>query len=232
MIVLAAVAVILVLMFMAKVPGLIEYFKISVKSPGPHNLKHQRPAVELIFYMLVVAPVAVTILFITMAFGRKRGLAAWFFVVLAFCLTVFLPLSHNLKLLSNRETASRSRYRFLPYIAFKTDVSADDISKVVVSRDIHARSWMLGRTKDNANWHMFNIFFNGKLGEDQVVDGGVEDIIKGDYDYAFVTDRDMMEIGQKYKVDIRAKGYEIKQSDKARFRTMAGPIEVILLKKR
>ncbi|MHC4638019.1 MAG: ArnT family glycosyltransferase [Planctomycetota bacterium] len=236
MIVLAVVAVILVLMLMPKVPGLIEYFKISVKSPGPHNLKHQRPAVELIFYMLVIMPIAVTILFIAMAFGRKRGLATWFFVVFAFCLTVFLPLSQNLKLLSNRNdrrnTAVRSRYRFLPYIAYKTDVNVDDISKVVVSRDIHARSWMLGRTKDNANWHMFNIFFNGKLGEDQVVEGGVEDILKGDYDYAFVTGRDMMEIVQKHKVDIRAKGYEIKQSDKASFRTMFGPIQVILLKKR
>lgn len=90
---------------------------------------------------------------------------------------------------------------------------------------------MLGRNA-KAHCHMFNIFYNQNFDYEQFVDGGVEDILKGDYTYAFLTGLDWKGISEKHNVEHLLKDYELKTDERAVYRTRSGPMQLILLKRR
>jgi hypothetical protein len=134
-------------------------------------------------------------------------------------------------LLRDRVVAKRSELRFEPYRVFSDELTFDKNVKILVSKDIHKRSWMLGRTDRSQCW-LFNVFFNQKFDYDQFVDGSWEDILKGDYTYGFLTGRDWKGISQKYDIGHLSKNYKLKTDRKAVYRTRSDTMQLVLLKKR
>lgn len=123
--------------------------------------------------------------------------------------------------MKQRVVAKKSEWRFEPYRVFADELRFGEDVKILVSKDIHERSWMLGRP-GGANCCMFNVFFNQKFTYEQFIDGEVEDILKGDYTYAFLTWRDWKEISEKHDVEHLLKDYIQKSDNKT---------QIILLKK-
>lgn len=173
------------------------------------------------FYDCVILPLATTGLVIYAIAFRKRGPAALFF--LSFCLffIVYFPLSNNLTSLKQRAVAKRSEYRYMPYRVFADELRFDKDVKILVSKDVHKRTWMLGRAK-SSHYDMFNIFFNQEFDYNQFIDGSWEDILKGDYTYAFLTWQDWDGIRKKHNIEHLIKNYTVKGNKK---------VKLILLKK-
>lgn len=228
---LVLVSFIIGLMFLPKIPELVEYYKLDGPVMGFHNLKYNKLDSEQVFYILVIIPLAVTVLLIVGTMSKKRGLAALFFSSLCLFVLVFPALGHNITLLKQRTVAQRSEWRFEPYRVFEDELQFKKGARILISKDIHSSSWMLGR-KAKAHCHMFNIFYNQRYNYDQFVDGGVEDILKGDYAYAFLTGRDWKGISEKHNIEHLLKDYELKTDERAVYRTRSGPMQLILLKRR
>ncbi len=228
---LVLVSFIIGLMFLPKIPGLVEYYKLDGPVMGFHNLKYNRLDGEQVFYMLVIMPLAVTVLLIVGTMSKKRGLAALFFSSLCLFVLVFPALGHNITLLKQRAVAQRSEWRFEPYRVFADELHFGKDVRILVSKDIHQRSWMLGRDVRGHRW-MFNVFFNRQADEEQFIDGTWEDILKGDYTYSFLTGRDWKGISEKHNVEHLLKDYELKTDERAVYHTRSGPMQLILLKRR
>ena len=153
---------------------------------------------------------------------------------------ILCPLSFNImklnpgkdvRYMSNED---KSRLRFEPFRIFEQDLKFSKGDIVLISKDIHQRSWMLGRSRDNAQCNMLNIYFNEHFDYDQVVDGEVTDILKADYDYAIVTGfvlKQAQATNQQGFMDIVRK-YEIVKKPEAFIQTRSGPMQLLLLKKK
>jgi len=218
-------------MFLPKIPGLVEYYKLDGPVMGFHNLKYNKLDSEQVFYILVIIPLAVTVLLIVGTMSKKRGLTALFFSSVCLFVLVFPALGHNISLLKQRTVAQKSEWRFEPYRVFEEELQFEKGARILVSKEMHTRSWMLGRNA-KAHCHMFNIFYNQNFDYDQFVDGTWEDILKGDYTYAFLTGRDWKDISEKHNVAHLLRDYELKTDERAVYRTRSGPMQLILLKRR
>ena len=183
------------------------------------------------FYVCIILPLSTTVLLIFAIIMRRRGLMALFLALSCLFLVVYQPLVNNLTLLRDRVVAKRSELRFEPYRVFGDELTFNKNVKILVSKDIHKRSWMLGREVRSQCW-LFNVFFNQKFDYDQFVDGSWEDILKGDYTYSFLTGRDWKGISRKYDVEHLLKNYKLKTDKKAVYRTRSGTMQLVLLKKR
>lgn len=232
----------IIFVFVPKIPSMVEYYKLNTWTGGFPNLRYNRLSTSQLFYALAIIPVAVTGLLIVETMSKKRGLIALFFSFLFLFSLTFPPLVENISKLNQRLVAKKSEWRFLPYIIFADQIRFDKNTKILVSKDIHRSSWMLGRDLQS-HCFMFNIYFNQNVDcwqppeggrfnwtSDQFIDGTWEDILKGNYDYAFLTVRDWKGIGEKYNVDHLLKSYELKMETVHRTRT--GVFQLILLKKR
>ncbi|MHC4158296.1 MAG: hypothetical protein ACYSSO_04370 [Planctomycetota bacterium] len=152
------------------------------------------------FYVCTILPLATTGLLICASLLKKRGLAAQFILWLCLFFVIYFPVRNNLTTLKKGTKARKSAWRFMPYHIFAGELRFDKDVTILVSKDVHARSWMLGREVQSHCW-MFNIFFNQKFEVDQFIDGSWEDIIKGDYTYAILTYADLKGINEKYGVE-------------------------------
>jgi hypothetical protein len=187
-------ALIIVALVMHKTPELVE--KTGWKSVAR-------------FYVCTILPLATTGLLICAGLLKKRGLAAQFILWLCLFFVIYFPIRHNLTSLKEGFMAQKSAWRFMPYHVFADELRFDKDVIILVSKDVHARSWMLGRGAKSHCW-MFNIFFNQKFDLDQFIDGGWEDIIKGNYTYAILTSQDWKDISEKYDVEHLIQNYTAK----------------------
>ena len=174
------------------------------------------------FYAAVIMPLSTTVLLIVGAISKKRGLFAIFVSSLCLFFLVYSPLKNNLTSLKQRVIAKKSDWRYEPYRIFADELRFERDVIILVSKDVHARSWMLGRRQDAHCW-MFNVFFNQKFDYDSFIDGNREDILKANYTYAFLTWRDWKDLTEKHDVEHLTKNYAV-NSNKA--------LQLILLKKR
>lgn len=174
------------------------------------------------FYAAVIMPLSTTVLLIVGAISKKRGLFALFISSLCLFFLIYSPLKSNLTSLKQRTVAKKSEWRYEPYRVFADELRLAKDVKILVSKDVHKRSWMLGRRRDAHCW-MFNVFFNQKFDYDSFIDGSREDILKGNYTYAFLTWRDWKDLTEKHDVEHLTKNYAV-NSNKA--------LQLILLKKR
>jgi len=210
-------AFLIVCIFMHYMPQIVEYYKLR----GP-IVDYYRLTGRQAFYWVAIMPSSITVLLIVAAMSRKRGLMALFFSSLCLFFLIYHPLEENLTLLKQRVVAKRSEWRYEPFRAFADELRFGKDVKVLISKDIHERSWMLGRRQRSHCW-MFNIFFNQKFDYEQFIDGTRDDILEGNYTYAFLTRRDWNDIRQKHNVDHLLQDYELKADRR---------IQIILLKKR
>ncbi len=205
--ILVLAAFIVVSAFMFYVDELVKFFQLR----GPD-----------IFYTAAILPISVTILVMVGALSKKRGLVALFVSFVCFFFIVYHPLKVNLASLEKRVVAERSERRYESYRVFADELRFDKDVKILVSKDIFKRSRMLGREVRAHCW-MFNVFFNQKFDYEQFIDGTWDDVLKGDYTYAFLTWRDWKGIRQKHNVEHLIENYAVK-ADKE--------IQIILLKRR
>ncbi len=182
------------------------------------------------FYANAIMPLSTTVLLIVGAMSRKRGGVALFLSSLCLFLIVYFPFSSNLTLLKQRVVAKKSEWRYEPYRAFANELRFDKDVKILVSKDVHKRSWMLGRDVRSHCW-MFNVFFNQKFDYDNFIDGSWEDVLKGDYTYAFLTARDWKGISEKYNIEHLLRDYELKVNKRAVYPTRSGQMQLMLLKR-
>lgn len=191
---LIVVAFIIVCVFMPKTADIAQ--STRVKTSGQ-------------FYTNVIMPLSTTVLLIVASISRKRGLGALFLSSLCLLFILYSPLESNLTSLKQRTVAQKSEWRFEPYRVFADQLSFDKDVKILVSKDVHKRSWMLGRDVRSHCW-MFNVFFNQESDYEQFIDGTWEDILKGDYTYAILTWRDWKGIGEKHSIENLKKDYTAK----------------------
>jgi len=175
-----------------------------------------------IFYTVAILPISATILVIVGGLSKKRGLIALFVSFVCLFFIIYHPLKTNLSFLKKKVAAQKSEWRYEPYRIFADELRFDKDVKILVSKDIHKRSGMLGREVRAHCW-TFNVFFNQKFSYDQFIDGGWEDILKGNYTYAFLTWRDWEGIRKEHNVEHLLKDY-ISKADKT--------TQILLLKRR
>ena len=192
--VLVVLALAIVLFLMHKIPDLI-------KNAGWSSLER--------FYDTVISPLAVTGLLLYAVVLRKRGKVALFVLSLCLFFIIYFPLRGTFTSLKERIAAQRSEWRYEPYRVFANELSFDKDIKIVVSKNIYASSNMLGRGFESHCW-MFNVFFNEKFDVNQFIDGTWDDILKGDYTYAFLTWSDWMGISKKFDIEHLKKNYTLK----------------------
>ncbi len=205
--VLVVLAFAVVLFLMHKIPGMI-------KSAGWGSLER--------FYDTVISPLAVTGLLLYAVVLRKRGRAALFVLSLCLFFIIYFPLRSTITSLKERIVARQSEWRYEPYRVFADELSVDKNVKIVISKNIYAKSGRLGRGFESHCW-MFNVFFNQKLDSRSFVDGTWDDILKGDYTYAFLAWADWKGISEKYNVEQLVKNYAVRADEAT---------QVVLLKRR
>jgi hypothetical protein len=176
------------------------------------------------FYIAVIMPLSTMGFLMLGAIARKRGLITTFLIWLCLFFLVYFPIRSNVSSLERRDTARRSELRYEPYRVFADELRFDKDVRVLVSKDIHARSQslMMGRQAKSHCW-LFNVFFNQKFDEDQFAEGGAEDVLKGDYTFAFLTADDWKGISAKHNVEQLLKGYTLRTDSRT---------QLVLLKKR
>jgi len=168
-------------------------------------------------------PFAATVLVVVWVLSRKRELMALFVSYLCLLFLIIPPLKSNLKSLKLMQVARKSQYRYIPYRVFGSELTFGKNKKMLISKDIHKRSWMLAWDEPRFQCYMFNIFFNQKYDFDQFIDGSRENILKSEYDYALLTWREWKEISEQHNVEHLLRNYILK-ADKT--------TQLILLKRR
>jgi len=216
---LIVLAFFVVYVLMSFIPRVSEYYKFMRYDVLSVRFKTS----ENVFYAVGIVPLTVTILLATSVLVKKRGLTVLFISFMCLFLLVWHPFRSNFD--GMKATADKSRWRFLPYEVFKGEIKFEKDIKVLVSEDIHNRSWMLGSHVSRQCW-MFNIFFNQRYAEDNFIHGTQEDILKGGYTYGFITAWEWEDIGKKHNVDHLKKDYNM------RLENIRGRIPIILLKRR
>jgi len=211
-------AFLVVYVLMSFMPGVSAYYKFMRWDV----LRVRFKTSENIFYALGIVPLVVTILLVAGTFFRKRGLTVLFISFTCLFLLVWQPLRFDFSENGMEATAQKSEWRFLPYKVFKDQFQFDKDIKVLISEDVHNRSWMLGNRDYRQCW-MFNIFFNQKYTDEHFIQGTWEDILKGDYTYGIMTWREWEGIRKKHNVEHLLRDY-VTKSD--------GQTRLILLKRR
>ena len=223
---LIAVAFIIVYIFTHQIPRIVEFYGLT-----GDVLTCYRATGSNLFYMAGLMPFSITILFMVSTISKKRGLLALFLSSLCLFLLTYPPLEDNLNVLKQKVLVKRGQWRYEPYRVFAEHLRFDTDTKILISKEIYKRSRMLGRSRPGHQW-MFNVVFNQNFDEEQFIDGRWEDIVKGDYTYAFLTLRDWEGVSTKYDIQHLLKVYEVKTDKKAVYRIRSGPMQLILLKKR
>ena len=211
-------AFLVVYVLMSFMPGVSAYYKFMRWDV----LRVRFKTSENIFYALGIVPLVVTILLVAGTFFRKRGLTVLFISFTCLFLLLWQPLRFDFSKNGMEATAQKSEWRFLPYKVFKDQFQFDKDIKVLISEDVHNRSWMLGNRDYRQCW-MFNIFFNQKYTDEHFIQGTWEDILKGDYTYGIMTWREWEGIRKKHNVEHLLRDY-VTKSD--------GQTRLILLKRR
>jgi len=206
LIVLAFFVVYVLMSFMPRVSEYYKFMRYDI-------LRVRFKTDENVFYAVGIVPLVVTILLVTSVFIKKRGLTVLFILFMCLFLLVWHPFRSNFD--GMKATADKSRWRFLPYEVFKGEIKFEKDIKVLVSEDIHNRSWMLGTNVDRQCW-MFNIFFNQKYNDEHFIHGTWEDILKGNYTYGILTWRDWEGIRKEHNVDHLLKDYILKADNATR----------------
>jgi hypothetical protein len=211
------IAFILVYILMRFVPSLIEFYK------NPRELAH--------FYAVAIMPLAVLIILILVKLTNKQNL--WYLFVSFFCLfmILYLPLQTNINDAKSKALKYKSEWRFEPLSLFGKYLELDKNKKILVSQNVHKKTWMLGRNQQSQTW-IFNVGLNQKLSYDQFIDGSEADILKGDYDYAIlIADEQTAQMSKKPEFQKLLSKYELIQAD-APHPSGEGAVPLILLKKR
>ena len=159
-----------------------------------------------VLYAVGIVPLVVTILLAMSVLVKKRGLTVLFISFTCLFLLVWQPFRFDLSENGMEATAKKSEWRFLPYKVFKDDFQFDKDIKVLISEDVHNRSWMLGNRDFRHCW-MFNIFFNQRYGEEHFIHGTWDDVLKGDYTYGIVTWGDWEGVRKKHNVEHLLRDY-------------------------
>lgn len=229
-IILAAAAFIIVIgLYVPKIHSWAIYYKLDEPLVGFPNLKYQRLSPEQLFYALAIIPVAVTGLLITALLSKKRGLATLFFTAL-FLFALMLPSFSDGKGLMDTAVV-KSRWRYEACRVFKDDFEFGRDTKILISKNVHQYTWMLGRNVES-HCHIFNIFFNTRLNYEQFIDGTQGDVLRGDYDYAIlIADDETRQMMQGGEFGQLMTGYELRQKE-ALHPSGRGAVPLILLKKR
>ena len=173
-------------------------------------------------YETAILPLATTGILIYSAVLRKRGPTALFVFSLCLFFIVYFPLDVGTGSLEERVVAQRSEWRYAPYHVFAGELQVDKNVKILISKSIYANTKMLGRDLESQCW-MFNVFFNQELYYGNFINGTAEDILKGNYNYAFLTFDDWKSIGEKPET-LRLKQNYIARSDMS--------TQVVFLKRR
>ncbi len=231
---LAALALVIALVVVSKQLDWAKYYKFTEPVLGAFDLRYNKLRLpQQILYVLVLMPLFVTVILITTTLSKKRGPIAFFVIWLSLFVLVLCPLSHNIIKIDPgpdagyTSNAMKSKFRYEPFKIFKDDMTFSKGDKVLISKDIHSRSWFLGRRADS-HCHMLNIYFNEHFNYDQVTDGTLQDIVKADYNYAIITGKDWANI-QKNKLATKIQSrYQMKISQRLSIRS--GPMQLILLK--
>ncbi|MCD6175692.1 MAG: hypothetical protein J7K65_08020 [Planctomycetes bacterium] len=231
---LAALALIIALVVVSKQLDWAKYYKFTEPVLGAFDLRYNKLRLpQQILYVLVLMPLFVTVILITTTLSKKRGPIAFFVIWLSLFVLILCPLSHNIMKIDPgpdagyMSNAMKSKFRYEPFKIFKDDMTFSKGDKVLISKDIHSRSWFLGRRADS-HCHMLNIYFNEHFNYDQVTDGTLQDIVKADYNYAIITGKDWANI-QKNKLAAKIQSrYQMKISQRLSIRS--GPMQLILLK--
>ena len=192
-----AVALILALLFAAKIGSIALYYKFFELEnlPGFPNVRYERMSAEELCSYLVVLPVAIIGLLITAAISKKKGQAAFFFICL-FSFAIILPSFNDGRNLMQL-AAKKSWARFAACRAFQNEFKFTPDTKIAVSKVVFPATWSMGdENHPGAHCHIFNIFFKQKLRYNQFVHATDADILKGDYDYCLFVDIEL----QKLKV--------------------------------
>ncbi len=208
-----------VYVLMSFVPRVSEFYKFMRYRVLEVHFKTS----ENVFYAVGIVPLTVTILLATSVLARKRGLTVLFISFMCLFLLVWHPSRSNFA--GAKATADKSRWRFAPYEVFEDEIKCEKGIRVLVSEDIHNRSWMLGKRRNSQGW-MFNIFFNQKYTEDNFIHATQQDILKGGYTYGFITGWEWEEISKKHNVDHLKRAYTM------RLENIRGRMPIILLKRR
>jgi len=229
-VVLAAAAFIIVIgLYVPKIHSWALYYKLSEPLAGFPNLKYQRLSPEQLFYALAIIPVAVSGLLAAAVLSKRRGLPTLFFTYL-FLFALMLPAFADGKKLMDTAVI-KSKWRYEPCRIFKDEFEFGKDTKVLISKNLHKSTWMLGRNVES-HCQMFNIFFGAKLGYEQFVDGTEEDILRGEYDYALlISDNETQQLMQKAEFKQLTGKYELRQSN-AVHPGGQGVVPLILLKRR
>jgi hypothetical protein len=205
--VLAVIAFIILLIIMSKVPHCVKTFRVKDAAK---------------FYAVAIMPFAVTLLLVVSVLSKKKAFSAWFFTILAFFMLIYFPLTQGFKSLKNEDVKRASQWRYQPYKTFADQLRFDKDVKILVSKDLHKRSWMLGRDDRSHCW-MFNIFFNQEFEYDQFIDAEFDDITAANYTFAFLTFDNWNKLIEKKLAAKLQQKYEIKSDKK---------IGIVFLKKR
>jgi hypothetical protein len=215
-------AFIVACILMSFVPRLSEFYNFMRYD----ILKFYFKTNENVFYAVGIVPLMVTIFIVMFAFTSKRNLVFLFGSFFCLFMLIYHPLRTNHSAML--ATAERSQWRFLPLKVFADDFEFNDDTKILVSGDIHNRSWMLGNSLRKQRW-FFNICFNKKYTNDNFIYAdNIEDIIKSDYTYGLISAWDWQNINEQYPDE--AEGLNSRYI--LRMETVGGQMPIILLKKR
>jgi len=214
------------------------FYKFNKPVTGAFDLKFNRLLLpEQILYVLVLMPLFVSVVLICGVLSKKRGPVTLFATWTSLFILVLCSLSHNIKMMSPgpqdryMSNAVKSRFRFEPLEIFANDIQLRDGDKVLISNDIHPRSWMLGRNA-KADCHMLNIYLNAHLDYEKVIEGGPEDLLEADYAYAIVSKRFFNQLRTKQGFERLLSKYDVITKAESQLRTRTGPMQILLLKQK
>ena len=225
----AAAFVIIAFILVPKIDAIVEYYKLDGSKilSFPH-LRYDRLSNPQLLYMLAIMPLAMSGLLVTAVLTKnKRGLPNLFFTSLFLFALILPPLRESAGLI---DTAyKKSKWRYEPCRIFEDEFTFGPDTKILVSKTLFQSSWLLGRDA-SAHCHMFNIYFNGCLKYEQFIDGGEEDILKADYDYALLSVQDIINLRQKETFTSIMQKYSLVEGQ-AVHPWSGGQLQIFLLKK-
>jgi len=230
--VLGAIAFILVLgILMPNFTGLVKYYKLEDAAASLNdfpNVKYERMYPNQLVTTFILLPIVVSGLLAAAALSQKRGLVNLFLTSLCLFAIMIPSFADSRELVKTAVT--KSRWRYEPCRVFKDEMKFDKDTKILVSKNLFASMWMLGRDRDS-HCYMFNICLNQKLNLEQFIDGSIEDIVKGGYTYAFLTADDLAFIQKSTQFENLLKSYEVKQG-LARHPSSNEMVPLVLIKKK
>jgi hypothetical protein len=206
-----AAFIIILFLLVPRIDSIVEYYRLDTsKVPAFPNLRYDRLTDSQLLYMLVIMPLAMSGLLVAAVLTKKKVLPSLFFVSLCLFALMLPPFRDGYQFMD--AACKKSKWRFEPCRAFKDDLKFDSNTKIVVSKNVFGRTWLMGRDA-RAHCHIFNIFFNQKLRYDQFTDGTDADILKGEYDYALLLADDFVNLRGKPEFQKMQGKFALKTAD-------------------